>query len=75
MVSLKEKDPDAEFVGIGGALMLEKGLKSVFPMDQLTVMGIWEVLMRLPQLLICLENLYCPYPNHKTHLYRWRRHF
>lgn len=34
----------AEFVGIGGAAMISCGLKSIFPMADLSVMGITEVL-------------------------------
>ena len=36
--------PDIEFIGVGGPLMAEQGLQSLFPMDELSVMGIAEVL-------------------------------
>ena len=36
--------PDAEFVGIGGSAMVAAGLKPIFPMSDLAVMGIIEVL-------------------------------
>ena len=49
--AIKEQDPNAEFYGIGGAVMIKAGLNSLFPMDELTVIGIWEAVMRLPQLL------------------------
>ena len=37
--------PDAEFVGVGGAEMTAAGLQSIFPMADLSVMGIIEVLL------------------------------
>lgn len=36
--------PDAEFVGIGGKNMQDAGLRSIFPMSDLAVMGVVEVL-------------------------------
>lgn len=38
--------PDVDFVGIGGQNMSDCGLKSLFPMSDLAVMGITEVLAR-----------------------------
>ncbi len=44
MAGLKSLRPDVEFAGIGGPLMQDEGLTSLFPMDELSVMGIAEVL-------------------------------
>ncbi|UWQ30943.1 lipid-A-disaccharide synthase [Leisingera sp. M523] len=44
MAGLKQLEPDVGFDGIGGALMAEQGLVSRFPMDELSVMGLAEVL-------------------------------
>ncbi|WP_415183002.1 lipid-A-disaccharide synthase [Phaeovulum sp.] len=44
MVGLRQLAPDAEFLGIGGPLMEAEGLQSQFPMEELSVMGLWEVL-------------------------------
>ena len=43
--------PEVEFIGVGGPSMIEKGLVSIFPYDELSVMGITEVLSNLPRLI------------------------
>lgn len=50
MAGLRELVPDAQFVGIGGEAMTAQGLQSLFPMQELSVMGIWEVLPKYRQL-------------------------
>lgn len=44
MGGLRELAPGAGFVGIGGEAMAAQGLQSLFPMAELSVMGIWEIL-------------------------------
>jgi lipid-A-disaccharide synthase len=39
------------FAGIGGEAMTKQGLQSLFPMTDLSVMGIFEILPRAPRLL------------------------
>lgn len=39
------------FAGIGGARMLEQGLESAFPISELSVMGLIEVVPHLPRLM------------------------
>jgi lipid-A-disaccharide synthase len=51
MKALKEKAPDVEFYGVGGETMQSYGLKSLFSMAELTVMGFFEVIPRLPLIL------------------------
>ena len=51
MQALKAQYPQIEFVGVGGPLMQAQGLNSYFPMERLSVMGLVEVLGRLPELL------------------------
>lgn len=46
MAGLKTLAPGVEFHGIGGPLMQAEGLHSLFPMEELTVMGLAEVLPR-----------------------------
>lgn len=43
-------DPAPRFSGVGGPLMEAQGLRSLFPMRELSVMGILEILPRVPQL-------------------------
>ena len=44
MAGLRTLDPSIAFSGIGGPMMQEEGLESLFPMTELSLMGIWEVL-------------------------------
>ena len=47
MQALRTLRPEIEFRGIGGARMAEQGLHSLFPMRELAVMGLLEVLPRV----------------------------
>ena len=51
MQALRTQYPTIEFIGIGGPLMQAQGLTPYFPMERLSVMGLVEVLGRLPELL------------------------
>ena len=51
MAGLKIRVPDAHFAGVGGPLMESEGLTSLFPMQELSIMGIAEILPKLPGLL------------------------
>nr|WP_207478806.1 lipid-A-disaccharide synthase [Arenibaculum pallidiluteum] len=51
MASLRSREPRITFAGVGGERMAEQGLESLFPMSDLAVMGLAEVLPRLPLLL------------------------
>lgn len=50
--------PNAQFEGLGGDTMIKAGLRSLFPMDRLSVMGFIEPLKRLPELLRIRKTLY-----------------
>lgn len=49
--ALKEEFPHAEFFGVGGPLMIAEGFESLAPINTLSVMGLFEVLVHLPKLL------------------------
>ncbi len=63
MRRLVQLRPDARFEGIGGRAMMAAGLESWAPMERLSVMGLVEVLGRLPALLRLRRDL----------ARRWRR--
>lgn len=44
MAGLRQLNPKVEFLGVGGPRMQAEGLTSLFPMEELSVMGLWEVL-------------------------------
>ena len=44
MAGLKTLRPDVTFDGVGGPLMQDEGMDSRFPMDELSVMGLAEIL-------------------------------
>lgn len=51
MRAIKARNPDVQFIGVGGPLMEAEGMQSYFPMERLSVMGLVEVLGRLRELL------------------------
>ncbi len=51
MKSLRVQEPGISFYGIGGPLMEREGLHSLFPVQELSIMGIAEVLPRLKHLM------------------------
>lgn len=56
MAALRRRHPEVAFAGVGGARMAEAGLASLFPMQDLSLMGLVEVLPRLPLLLRRLDQ-------------------
>ncbi len=50
MAALRRRRPDLTFAGVGGERMAEQGLHSLFPMQELALMGLLEVLPKLRNL-------------------------
>ncbi|HEX7389816.1 MAG TPA: lipid-A-disaccharide synthase [Acidiphilium sp.] len=56
IAALRRLRPDLEVAGIGGARMAEQGLASLFPMQDLAVMGLAEVLPKIMKLRARLDQ-------------------
>lgn len=51
MRALREQKPDVEFAGVGGENMEKAGLKSLFDITDLAIMGLAEVIPSIPKVL------------------------
>lgn len=51
MAALRKKARGVEFAGVGGEDMEAQGLKSLFPLDDVAVMGLAAIVPRLPRLI------------------------
>lgn len=56
IAALRARVPDLEFAGIGGARMAEQGVETLFPMQELALMGLAEVLPRVLKLRARLDQ-------------------
>ena len=57
IAALKQHAPDARFVGVAGPRMQAAGCKTLVPMERLSVMGLFEVLHHLRELLAIRRRL------------------
>lgn len=58
VASLKEIDPKIPILGIGGEMMEEQGINSLFPIQELAVMGFLNVLVKIKKLNTLLKKTY-----------------
>jgi len=56
MDGLNSLRADVEFIGVGGPMMQARGLESLFPMDELSVMGLAEIVPKYFHLKARLEQ-------------------
>lgn len=56
IAALKRVEKNCEFSGVGGPRMVNAGLTSLFPLDELAVMGFVPVLRHLPRLMRRLDE-------------------
>ena len=57
VAALRQRLPQAEFIGIAGPKMMAAGVHSLFPMEKLSVMGFHEVIRNLFSLLAMRREL------------------
>jgi lipid-A-disaccharide synthase len=56
IAALRQRRPELDFAGIGGERMAEQGFSSLFPMRELALMGLLEVLPKIRSLSRRLEE-------------------
>ncbi len=69
MMSLKAYYPKARFVGIGGPLMIQQGFDSWVPMNELSVMGIVDVIKNFPRLYRILRSVRARFLSEKPNVF------
>ncbi len=69
IAALRRRFPDLEVEGIGGDLMIAEGVRSIYPLERLSVMGLVEVLGRLPELMGIRRHLRRHFTTTRPHLF------
>ncbi len=69
MKELKKIIPDIEFIGIGGYRMQTEGLQSIIPIQEISVVGFWEVLKKINIFRNLMSNCKNIFTNKKVDLF------
>ena len=67
--SMQVINPNINFYGIGGPLMRAQGLKAIYPMEKIAVMGVSDVLRSYPRLKWIHTQISRYLLNHPPHLF------
>ncbi len=57
VAALKKRLPQAEFIGVGGDALVEQGVQIIFPASRLAVVGLMEVVEKLPEVWRALKTI------------------
>lgn len=57
MQELRAQLPGVRFVGVGGQAMAAQGFQSAIPLEDVAMMGLFEVLPHIPQFIVRIRNL------------------
>ena len=57
MQELRQQLPAVRFVGVGGQAMVNQGLQSVIPLEEIAMMGLFEVLPHIPAFIARIRRL------------------
>ncbi len=66
---IKKIYPNVRFIGIGGPQMQAEGLSSLYPLERLSLFGLFEVLGRLPELFKIRDGLIETFEKEKIDLF------
>lgn len=66
---IKKIHPHVRFIGIGGPQMQGEGLSSLYPLERLSLFGLFEVLGRLPELFKIRDGLIETFEKEKIDLF------
>lgn len=69
MQQMNALHPNIRWVGVGGRSMAAQGLSSVIDMGRLSVMGLAEVMMHLPDLLKAKKQIIAAFKTHQIDLF------